>query len=88
MLDFISSQVENQPEIFGPLHFIVSGVFVVLLILTCVFLRKTNEKQNKIILLFLGFWLLLFEGLKQSVLIHESSVNGYQWQHLVNNKCK
>ena len=46
MLDFISSQVENQPEIFGPLHFIVLGVFVVLLILTCVFLRKTNEKQN------------------------------------------
>lgn len=33
MLDFISSQVENQPEIFGPLHFIVLGVFVVLLIL-------------------------------------------------------
>lgn len=27
MLEFISSQVENQPEIFGPLHFIVLGVF-------------------------------------------------------------
>ncbi len=55
MLDFLSSTTENSPKIFGFVHFLVLGIFIALIIAICVFLRKTSEKQNKIILLFFGF---------------------------------
>ena len=70
MLDFLSSTTENSPKVFGFVHFLVLGIFIALIIAICVFLRKTSDKQNKIILLFFGFWLLLFEILKQIVLIY------------------
>ena len=54
MLDFLSSTTENSPKIFGFVHFLVLGIFIALIIAICVFLRKTNEKQNN----FVIFWIL------------------------------
>lgn len=87
MLDFISQTVENQPKIFGTLHFIILAIFVLLIVLICIFLRHTNEKQNKIILLFFGLWLLFFEILKQVLLIYDQGNFKYDWQHLPLQPC-
>lgn len=87
MLDFLSSTTENSPKVFGFVHFLVLGIFIALIIAICVFLRKTSDKQNKIILLFFGFWLLLFEILKQIVLIYDSGNYEYDWQHLPLQPC-
>ena len=87
MLDFLSFTIENTPKIFGLVHFLMLGIFIILVVLICVFLRKTTDKQNKIILLFFGFWLLLFEILKQTILIYDQGNFEYDWQHLPLQPC-
>lgn len=72
---------------FGLVHFLVLGIFVILTIVICIFLRKTTDKQHKIIMLVVGFWLLLFEILKQILLIYDQGNYQYDWQHLPLQPC-
>lgn len=87
MLDIISTTTTNSPKIFGLVHFIVLFVFIVLTILVCVFLRKTNSKQHQIILIVVASVLIIFEILKQILLIYDSGNYEYDWQHLPLQPC-
>ncbi len=82
-----SATTNNPPKIFGLVHFLILGLFLLLTILICVFMRKINDKQNRIILFVVGFWLLLFEILKQILLIYDSGNYQYDWQHLPLQPC-
>ena len=87
MLDIISTVTNNPPKIFGLVHFIALFVFITLTVLICVFLRKTNSKQHQIILVIIASILIIFEILKQILLIYDSGKYEYDWQHLPLQPC-
>ena len=71
----------SNPTFFGPLHIIYLILSPTLMVLFAWLLRKSNEKQNKIILLSIGIFLILTEIWKHLFywfVVHNAS-GEYPW---------
>ena len=69
----------QKPTSYGVFH-LLFGAFLIALAITLAFLlRKTTEKQNKIVLIVVGSLLIVFEVLKQLFYYYFIGNGSYQW---------
>ncbi|MBQ7884993.1 MAG: YwaF family protein [Clostridia bacterium] len=69
----------DKPQSYGAFHLIFFIVGLAVSILIAWLLRKTNEKQNKIVLGFVGAFLIIAEVLKQLFYYYIIGNETYQW---------
>ena len=81
MVEFLQSTAwpMTKPETFGAFHLTFFFVGITVSVLLAILLRKTNEKQNKILLLSLGAFLAVCEVYKHLFYTYVIGGGNYQW---------
>lgn len=69
----------ETPTSYGAFHLIFSIVGLTLAILLAYFLRKTNDKQNRILMLVVSVFLIVCEVYKQLFYVFVIGNGQYQW---------
>lgn len=81
MKEFIyaTSVIIDKPKSYGLFHLSFFFIGLIISIIVAFFLRKSNEKQNKIILLSVSIFLIFTEIYKQLFYYYVVDSIGYKW---------
>lgn len=87
ILDFISRPVKVVPVMFGPEHIAMLVITLLAAIGICCAAPRVGDKTHRAVLLFSAGLLLVFEIIKQVILVHMDGAAGYNLHHLPFQPC-